>query len=191
MSQARNKYSVPIAPKQVQLIHIAKADLGLDEGVYRDLLAGFGAESCKELTAAQADQLLDDLKAKGFRIVSKHPRPAKRRKGPNVVHLASLAEIDKVNAVAGLIAWKAKDGLALFLEKRLRLKDGRVRTAGEAYRAIEALKKMFEHQMLERHGATWWTTQLDDPDVRRYIRRHCPAEYADAVTWRLKQMGVY
>lgn len=192
MSQAKNSRREPITRKQIQLIHVAKGDLGLDDDTYRDMLHGmFGAESSKDLTAAQADQLLDEFKARGFRVVSRHPRPAKRAKGQNVVHLASQAEIDKLNAVAGLIKWQYADGLQRFLERRVGIKGGKVRTAGEAFRAIEALKKMFENGMKKAHGEEWWLTQLDDPEVRRYIRNHCPAEYHDAVVFRLKERGLY
>jgi hypothetical protein len=179
-------------PKQITLIHIAKGDLGLDDDTYRDVLREmFGAASSKDLSAAQADQLLDEFKARGFRVVSRHPRPAKRAKGKNVVHLASQGEIDKLNAVASLIRWQYADGLQRFLERRLSIKGGKARTAGEAYRAIEALKKFFENGMKKEHGEDWWLTQLDDPDVRRYIRSHCPAEYADGVVLQLKRLGLY
>ena len=177
--------------KQIKLIHIAKGQLGLPDEVYRDMLFGlFKAESSKDLTPAQADTLIDEFKARGFQIVARHPRPPKRAKGKNVVHLASQKEIDKLNAVASLIHWKAENGLALFLEKRVGIKGGKARTAGEAYRAIEALKKMFENGMAKAHGADWWLTQLDDPDVRRYIRNHCPAEYADGVRYQLDKRGL-
>jgi hypothetical protein len=178
--------------KQIQLIHIAKSDLGLDDDTYRAVLYSmFKAESSKDLTPTQADQLIDEFKVRGFQVVSRHPRPPRRPKGKNVVHLASQAEIDKLNAVAGLIKWQVTDGLQRFLEKRVGIKGGKVRTAGEAYRAIEALKKYFENTMARAHGPEWWLTQLDDPDVRRYIRNHCPAEYADGVTLQLKRRGLY
>ncbi|HKI50510.1 MAG TPA: phage protein GemA/Gp16 family protein, partial [Geothermobacteraceae bacterium] len=176
-----NRQEKPITGKQIQLIHIAKGQLGLDDGTYRALLDGYGAESSKDLTCAQADQLIDDFKAKGFRIVSRHPRPRRRSQGKNVVHLASQQEIDKVNAVAGLIRWRAQGGLPLFLEKRLHIKDGRVRTAGDAYRAIEALKKLFEHQMEASHGPKWWTIRFEDEGIEEYTRRHAPAEFCDAL----------
>lgn len=180
MSQPKKTQREPINRKQIQLIHIAKADLGLSEEIYRDMLAGYGAESSKDLTAAQADALLDDFKAKGFRIVSRHPRPARRAKGKNVVHLASQAEIDKLNAVAFLIRWEYSDGLQRFLERRLSIRGGKVRTAGEAYRAIEALKKMFENGMKKEHGERWWTITFADPNVEDYIRFHAPAELRDS-----------
>lgn len=181
MSQPKKSQCEPIRPKQVTLIHIAKGDLGLNDEVYRDMLFGmFGAESSKDLSAAQADQLLEEFKARGFRVVSRHPRPPKRPKGKNLVHLASQAEIDKLNAVASLIHWQYADGLQRFLESRLGIKGGRVRTAGEAYRAIEALKKLFENGMKKRHGPEWWTIRFADPEVEGYTKLHAPAEFRDS-----------
>jgi len=60
------------------------------------------------------------------------------------VALATAAEIEKINAVASLVEWRFEDGLQRFLESRMGIKGGKVRTAEEAYRAIEGLKKMFE-----------------------------------------------
>lgn len=176
----------PIQPIQIQLIHIAKGDLGLTDELYRDMLREmFGAESSKELDATQADQLIDEFKARGFRIVSRHPRPSRkasagRPQGKNVVHLASQAEIDKLNAVAGLIKWEFTDGLQRFLSSRVGIKGGKVRTAAEAYRAIEALKKLFENGMKKLHGTEWWTIRFDDPAVEEYVNRHAPAEFRDS-----------
>jgi hypothetical protein len=178
----------PIQPKQITLIHIAKGDLGLTDELYRDMLREmFGAESSKDLDAAQADQLIDEFKARGFRIVSRHPRPARRAKGKNVVHLVRPAEIDKLNAVAGLIKWQVADGLPRFLEKRVGIKGGKVRTGAEAYRAIEALKKLFENGVKKQHGEGWWTIRFDAPEIEEYISRHAPAEYRDSAGRVYKQ----
>lgn len=176
MSQQKNQRE-PIRPKQIQLVKMAQKQLGLDDETYRDLLEDlFRVRSCTDLSAAQGDRLIDQLKLKGFVIVSRHPRP-RRPKGKNVVHLASRAEIDKLNAVAGLIKWKYSDGLQRFLERRVGIKGGKARTAGEAYRAIEALKKFFENGMKKEHGPEWWTMRFDDPAVMEYIERHCPEEW--------------
>ncbi|ALC15638.1 hypothetical protein DSOUD_0851 [Desulfuromonas soudanensis] len=179
MSQ-RKTHGAPITRVQVTLIHVAKGELGIDDDTYRDMLQEmFGAGSSKDLSAAEADDLLEEFKARGFRVVSRHPRPAKKRpQGKNVVHLASAAEIDKLNAVASLIRWRVANGLALFLEKRLAIKGGRVRTAREAYLAIEALKKMFENGMVKAHGPEWWTMR-HAPEIEEYIHRHAPAEFRD------------
>lgn len=176
MRRKTSNRNAPIRPKQIQMIHIAKGQLGLNNDTYRDVLhAMFGAVSSKDLSAVQADELLDEFKKRGFKIVSRHPRPARRPKGKNVVHLASTQEIDKLNAVAALVKWKSRSGLRDFLSARMNITS--VRTSREVYLAIEAVKKLFENQMKTAHGPDWWCGQFDDPAVMEYIRRHKPEEF--------------
>lgn len=177
-----------IQPKQVKIIKIAQKQLGMDDAAYRELLAHYGAQSCTELSAEQAERMIDEMVRKGFRVVTekkkrtwlpggtREGRPqGAPRSGGKVVRLATAAELAKLSAVAGLIAWRAEGGLALFLEKRLSIKGGKVRTAREAYLAIEALKKMFENQMKAAHGKGWWDMAHADARVMEYIAVHRPA----------------
>lgn len=168
----------PIHAKQIRIIKMAQRDLGLDDAGYRGLLADlFGVESCTALSSDQANVLIDEFQRKGWRMVTA-PRPVKARpKGKNVVNLASREELAKIEAVADLIPWRARDGKELFFIKRLGLTAGRVRTSGEAWKAIEALKKLFENGMAKTHGKAWWTMQHKDARVMEYIRRHCPEEW--------------
>lgn len=186
----------PIHAKQIRIIKMAQRDLGMDDAGYRGLLADlFGVESCRDLTMEQGNRLIDEFQRKGFRLVPA-PRPersAKRDKKAGeigrklgtertdaherLIRMATAAEFKKIDEVAALIPWRLENGKTLFFAKRLGLKDGRVRTSGEAYRAIEALKKMFENGMAKTHGKAWWTMQHKDPRVMEYIRRHCPEEW--------------
>lgn len=73
-------------PTQAQLakIHIAKKELQLADETYRDILAlHFKAESAKELTDRQAEQLLDLFRARGWKPkkASSGAKRAKRRDG--------------------------------------------------------------------------------------------------------------
>lgn len=183
-----------IAPKQIQLIKIAQSQLGMDDVTYRALLQErYGVNSCTGLTLDQANELIDDLQQKGFalkpkkkgwrevRAVSRWAGRAAgtpRAKG-NLIALASADELAKVDAVTALIAWRVENGLQLFLEKRMGIKGGRVRTAGEAYKAIEGLKKMFENGQKSYYGENWWSLRFDDEAVEEYINRHAPAEFRD------------
>jgi len=185
-----------IRPKQIQIIKMAQHQLGLDDATYRDILhTGYGVTSCKMLTADQADALIDRLQARGFAFKPNKKwgsarkrwtqgswgggkaRPAGTpRKTGKVVALATAAEIEKINAVASLISWRYENGLALFLDKRMGIKGGKVRTADEAYRAIEGIKKMFENAMKANNGPEWWTLRFA-PEVEDYINEHAPAEF--------------
>lgn len=185
MAEQVKKYqtAAPIRPKQVQLIHILAEQI-MTRSEYEDWLSGFrGATSSKDLTAAEADQGIDDLVKKGAVIVSK-PRPTRRprSKGKNVINLATQGEHDKVAALAGLIPWQVEDGLSRFLVKRCQVRSGKVRTAAEAYRAIEGLKKYYTHLMEGIHGEGWWMVHFDDPAIERFIFEHAPVEYRNPMT---------
>lgn len=75
---------MPPTRAQLAKIHIAKKELQLTDDIYRDILAlSFKAESAKELTDLQAEQLLEIFRAKGWepqKSASSGPR-AKGRGG--------------------------------------------------------------------------------------------------------------
>lgn len=61
-----------INPGQLKAIHTLKGQAGLDDGLYRDLLSGYGVASSKHLTLVQANALIEQLRAAAPR--SLHPR---------------------------------------------------------------------------------------------------------------------
>lgn len=176
-------------PAQVSTIKMGQKALGISNDDYRATLwSRYLVSSATELTVAQASDLIDDYVSRGFVLVqpaakarrrqkqARPPRPAGRGTG-NVIALASADEIDKVNAIAALISWREENGLERFLATRMGIKDGRVRTAGDAYKAIEGLKKMFENGMKKAHGPGWWRLSFTDPHIMEYIRCHCPEQW--------------
>lgn len=59
---------------ELQIIHVAKRELGLDDATYRDLLENFGGKrSAGELDAAGRRKVIDRFKSLGFRV-----RPSRR-----------------------------------------------------------------------------------------------------------------
>lgn len=177
-----------ITPKQIRIIKMAQRETGMDDTAYRALLKDeFGVTSSTKLSIHEANRLIDVLQKKGFTLKPNNPdwrnvsAPKQQRKtksGKNVVALASPAEKAKVAAVASLIDWKVEDGLALFLAKRAKIKNGIVRTSRDAYLAIEALKKMFESGMKKQYGEDWWLMTFEDAGVMEYIKRHTPVEFS-------------
>lgn len=147
--------NAPITRAQVRAIHVALARRGIDDGTYRALLQGeFGASSCKELTRREASALLDRLGRPLANPPGAKPRSAVRRpiaepaKAPEVedgvVRLATKAQRDLIDKLAGEVAWEAEDGFARWLRRSLGI--ARVRTGAEAAKAIDGLKG------LKRHG---------------------------------------
>lgn len=53
--------------KRIQLVHVAKHQLGLTDDNYRAILSQWKVESSKDMTLFQLGQLLDYLKVLGFR----------------------------------------------------------------------------------------------------------------------------
>lgn len=54
--------------KYIQLIHIAKQQLALDEDTYRTLLTNLtGKTSCKQMKVSELDSVLSEMESKGFR----------------------------------------------------------------------------------------------------------------------------
>jgi len=177
-----------ITNKQIRIIQLARKELSMDDTAYRELLmAEFGVQSCTRLDLHQANRFIDILQKKGFLLKPVNPdwrsvgvKPARRttKQGGKTVSLASPAEREKIQILAELIDWRVENGLELFLEKRARVKNGKVRTSQDAYMAIEALKKLFENGMKKQYGPDWWLLEFADERIMGYIRRHRPEEYS-------------
>ena len=95
-------------------IHIAKKDLGLDDGTYRAMLhAVAGVESAAELTACGRRDVLEHLKSAGF--ASKTARPKYKGRPHNMDGLLSrdmqLRKIEALLTVGGK-SWAYADGIA-------------------------------------------------------------------------------
>lgn len=178
----------PSTKKQRQLIGIACGQLGIDRDTKADMLAvRYKKTSTTEISKAQADDFLAELRTRGFAIKSSVTGKARHirrtsgggRKAKNVVSLASTAQIEKINAVSGLIEWKYANGLQLWMKKRIGVE--KVRTASDAWKVIEGLKKMFENGMKAKYGPDWWGMDWMDDGVRTYVSEHCPDKYRDLV----------
>lgn len=182
---------LPINGKQKTVINLALAFFGIDRETHHDMLEKrFGVRSTTRLNFKQASEYIAEFEKKGFHIdpskgkkkpeklAKKTPaRPPISRTGGKVIPLATRDELEKVDQLAQLIEWRVENGLQLFLEKRMKIKGGKIRTSQDAYLAIEGLKKMFENGMKAKHGEGWWVMEFLNPAIREYIRIHRPAEW--------------
>ncbi len=145
-----------VTRKQLQLIHIAKAELRIADDVYREYLRRrYHVESAKELTFSQADQLISNYKRLGFQIKSKRPCSAicapRTRPTPlpeNVVLLVSPQQLSKIRILREDIVWRTWDGFERWLDKYYGIKDGMkgIKDSMIATRVIEGLKGMWKSQ---------------------------------------------
>lgn len=185
----KRRAEVPISAKQRTVIMIICTQFGISKTERQAMLQDrYKKSSAGDLTSDQAGHFIAEFEKKGFKLIPKKgtakalpPRGTVRkpiaRTGGNVIALVTQDERDKIAALADLIEWREENGLTLFLEKRMRLKEGKVRTGADAYFAIEGLKKMFENGMKAKHGPSWWRMNFIDLGVREYTRLHCPDEW--------------
>lgn len=79
--------------KLIQLIHIAKGQLGLDDDTYRAALFGSaGKRSCSQMSLPELNQVLEHFKKAGFKA------KAKRRLSPKS-DPKQFGEINKIRAI--------------------------------------------------------------------------------------------
>lgn len=126
--------------KQIQLIHIAKSKLDIDDETYRETLeARFNVTSSKELTYRQAAFFIEQFQKAGFKIAPKGKRPSVKR-GAKVVAIATLGQRALIDVLKSNIVWNYTNGYEMWLENRMKLK--KVLTTAEAFKVIEGLKGM-------------------------------------------------
>ncbi len=91
-------------------VQIGKKQLGMADDAYRALLARLanGKTSSTQLTVAELERVLEDMKAKGFKPtqpkVGKRPRPPESRE-------ALMGKVEALLASAGC-SWAYADGMA-------------------------------------------------------------------------------
>lgn len=124
--------------KQIQLIHIAKSKLDIDDETYREtLLAKFNVSSSKELTYYQATLFLDLLKRAGFKVKRKK---ATVKMGGKVIVMATAAQKALIEVLKANIVWQIS--YQAWLEKRMKIQ--KVLTIKDATKVIEGLKGMLK-----------------------------------------------
>lgn len=90
-----------ISQKQIALLHVAKAQLGLSEELYREMLGSVGVYSSVQLNTKQYNDLMSRLESGGFRVVG-GANGTSRRNEIQGHHLSSperkrlLGKIDKL-----------------------------------------------------------------------------------------------
>ena len=152
-----------IEPIQTQLIHIAKAQLGLSRDNYEAIISAQTKgkkQSSKDLTYFEADGLINYFKTLGFKIKANYIRtggaarrarwqPANDRKRAgktpaNVVVIASREQMDYIELLKKKIPWRLEDGYQRWLTKYMKIE--RITTMGQASRVIEGLKGLQKHE---------------------------------------------
>ncbi|MCE5256056.1 MAG: regulatory protein GemA [Spirochaetaceae bacterium] len=135
---------------QKKLIHIALAQLKMGDEEYRTILDGhYGVTSSKDLSFAQAHELIEYFKSLGFKIKGRKcgwcaPRIDRGRPADNVFFFISPGQARMINGLKEQVRWKSEDGYSRWLNKYYKIDV--VRTSIQATRVIEGLKGLLRSQ---------------------------------------------
>ena len=128
----------------IQIIHIAKGQLALDDDTNRSLLGAVvpGKSSCREMTIIELQHVIKALEAKGFK--SKPLRLSKRRmSAPSDVSL-KIRAIWKTMFKEGFIRDGSDIALDRFVQRQTRIRNG-----GAGVSSLEWLRGDAEANFLE------------------------------------------
>ncbi|MFK3859312.1 gp16 family protein [Pseudoalteromonas rhizosphaerae] len=143
--------------KLIQLIHIAKSQLGLDDDTYRAALLGSaGKTSCSQMSWSELNQVLEHFKKAGFKT------KAKRRLSPKS-DPKQHGEINKIRAIwitmhkQGFVRDGSETALDAYVNRMLnRAKVGanvsyhtHFLTQQQAIHVLEPLKKWYQRELLK------------------------------------------
>lgn len=104
--------------KLIQLIHIGKSKLGLDDELYREVLESTtGKNSSKAMTVAQLEAVLDRMKQLGFDIESKAKAGVKNLADDAQSKLIRHLWLELYNA--GEVRNNSEKALAKFVENKV------------------------------------------------------------------------
>lgn len=124
--------------KLIQLIHIAKSQLGLSDGDYRAILESTAKKSsCSEMTALELDGVLRAMKTLGFRVKKLETKTSEL--GWNT----SKEQMDYIKGMWELVARNKSDrALYQFIKRITGAEHPRFMGAAHAQKVITALRKM-------------------------------------------------
>ena len=131
---------IPTKPKLIQFIHIAKAQLKLDDGTYRHLLTEqTGKDSCSKMDKSELVDVFEHLKTLGFKT-----KPAK---SAGKVAQADDAQSRKIRSLwltlhdLGAVRNASERALAKYVERQTGKSALQFISTEDASRVIETLTK--------------------------------------------------
>lgn len=125
----------------IQLIHIARSDLRMDEDTYRQMLQGLtGKASTKGMDVTQLNRVMESMKSKGFRV-----KPTGKAK--SAIPMDSHPQSKKIRALwlemasMGIVRDSSEQALALWVKRETGISALRWLSNEQASSVIEKLKK--------------------------------------------------
>lgn len=126
-------------PRLIQLIHVAKRDLQLDDDTYRHLLTETTKkESTRNMTVPQLERVLATLKARGFVVKAKNAGSRPQAKDPQSKKIRSLwLQLNTLGAIDDC----SEAALAAYVKRITGIEALQWLNAVQASSVIETLKK--------------------------------------------------
>ncbi|WP_336932068.1 regulatory protein GemA [Acinetobacter bereziniae] len=135
--------------KLIQLIHVGKSKLGLDDELYREVLESTtGKTSSKEMTIAQLNAVLDRLKQLGFDIESKGKTGVKKLADDAQSKLIRHLWLELYNA--GEVRNNSEKALAKFVENKVHVSALQFLSSEHADMIINHLRQWCKRCNIER-----------------------------------------
>ena len=127
--------------REIQLIHVARQQVGMDETTYRALLRDrFGLGSSSEMDWRQRKQLLDHFKMLGFKVVPSKKRPQSRPLADDP-QSTKIRELWLTLHANGKVRNPSEAALAAFVQRQTQVAALQWLSSTQASVVIEALKK--------------------------------------------------
>lgn len=138
--------------KLIQLIHIAKSQLAIDDDTYRQmLLSTSGKQSTRQCTLSQLQTVLDALKARGFSV--KPVKKAGSVKPDSAPQSKKIRSLWLTLADAGLVRDSSEDALARWVKRETGVEALQWLDNQQASQCIEKLKRWLARAPKEDHHA--------------------------------------
>lgn len=127
--------------REIQLIHIAKQQLGMDDESYRAMLWTKGrVKSSTELDWKGRKEVLDHLKACGFKVTASKTRPQARALADDP-QSKKIRELWLTLHANGKVRNPSETALAAFVKRQTKVEALQWLDAKQASQIIEELKK--------------------------------------------------
>lgn len=125
-------------PRLIQLIHIAKSQLGMDDDTYRNMLKQLTQkDSTKLLTVGQLNRVITHLQGLGFKIQTKNKQPAPKTFDPQSKKIRALwLELHRL----GHIQDSSEAALAAYVKRMTSIESLAWLSTAQASQVIETLK---------------------------------------------------
>ncbi|ECH9341110.1 regulatory protein GemA [Salmonella enterica subsp. diarizonae] len=140
--------------KLIQLIHIAKSQMGMDADTYRQMLLSVtGKTSTSDMNPGQLNKVLAAMKAKGFVV-----KPSSKARTTR--QLADFPQAKKLRALwlemyaQGFVRDSSEEALRRWVKRETGVDGLQWLESDKASEAIEKLKKWQERELKKLRGET-------------------------------------